>query len=127
MDRELKFRVWDKYSGKSPTGGMHYFDAMEICDNGLFFKNSKFDLEQNHNDDESAVVMQYTGLKDKNGKEIYEGDIFKQGNYPYTWHIVSFTKGAFNISVYSTQKGKVMGNIFENPEILESLNKEKQT
>lgn len=138
MDRELKFRVWDKYSGKSPTGGMHYFDAMEICDNGLFFKNSKFDMEQNHNDDKKAIVMQYTGLKDKNGKEIYEGDILKRivtvpnvdGEGVFIEKVVYGDGGFDTINIANDESGylreylfhtvEVIGNIFENPELLKT-------
>ena len=73
-----------------------------------------------------GVLMQYTGLKDKNGKEIYEGDILKytfdgeekidyieyQGNM-FTYH---------NAVRWSLQEDEVIGNIYENPELLEIQN-----
>jgi uncharacterized phage protein (TIGR01671 family) len=84
--------------------------------------------------------MQYTGLKDKNGKEIYEGDIIQgemnQENYnlPHRGEVVySDTWGAFatknlggttnlhNLKLYSFE---VIGNIHENPELMEELSDE---
>ena len=77
-------------------------------------------------------LMQYTGLKDKNGKEIYEGDIVKNRHYVF---VVGFDEGR----IYAKQLGieykcylynlffeaalEVIGNIYENPELL----KDEQT
>ena len=72
--------------------------------------------------------MQYTGLKDKNDKEIYEGDIFKVGNTCsfVVYRIAGFRfnsymeKGLIN-DLYSASKiGEIIGNIYENPELLKT-------
>lgn len=69
-----------------------------------------------------TIWMQYTGLKDKNGKEIYEGDIIL-GNATVTWKedITGFgiTTGKYGLINYKNHSDfKVIGNIYENPELI---------
>ena len=77
------------------------------------------------------IVMQSTGLHDKNGKEIFEGDIVKMAKDVYSdptyYEIVRHRGGAYRLE--SNQHGcelwlrhtncEVIGNIYENPELLE--------
>lgn len=77
----------------------------------------------------SGVLMQYTGLKDKNMKEIYEGDIISlDGGEPFP---IIFEDAAFKIDLFTNQcpqhigqeRAKrfiVIGNIYENPELLKT-------
>ena len=73
------------------------------------------------------ILMQYTGLKDKNGKEIYEGDVGVDGENDAYYEVV-FDEGAFvshydgNITEYLSETAsqmEIIGNIFENPELLQ--------
>lgn len=123
--RELKFRVWDKLGERFTT-----------CDEGyqghyVLSLKGEFHNLQNGSGGKEYIVQQYTGLKDKNGKEIYEGDIFKGGDYK--WDAVRFEDGQFEVNLmgarvfslhelccdYDSERPEVIGNIFENPELLE--------
>ena len=91
--------------------------------------------------EDSFEVMQYTGLKDKNGKEIYEGDIFLDITSPYGKEcVVIFELGSFGFkqhgyfrSFYGCNKRwnaqtkeskiEIIGNIYENPELLDIKHK----
>lgn len=137
MQREIKFRVYDKDRLK-----MYY-----LLENRRSFGTSEFDRAVDWEDvfadkHEELVIMQYTGLKDKNGKEIYEGDIVRQVSYKYSndeyghkgfYENISkvLYKGrAFQYEWIKTNEIEmpkdfkesfieVIGNIYDNPELLE--------
>ena len=106
MNREIKFRVW-----KNNT-------MLQVGDGVL--KEIYFD-ENNWNEDKDGVLMQYIGLKDKNGKEIYEGDILlDDAKIPLKCF---YDNGKFMAGIsYASQEWfsecESIGNIFENKDLL---------
>lgn len=127
MNREIKFRVWDIE--------LHmWINNIGMGKNNTLCKGTE----------KRFAVMQYIGLKDKNGNEIYEGDILCNDEYQ-TWEwrgVVKFSHGVFGAEWLSNVKSQsmvgswgqkhnirtldddiverqiIIGNIYENPELL---------
>ena len=124
--RELKFRAWNKKKKQmSNSFALQNLDAIEYDGDG-FLDGGCFDgLNDSWEDYE---IMQYTGLKDKNGKEIYEGDIIKSGHwldkrrkingeikYERGGFILDFVDIEIILSIMESNEIEVIGNIYENP------------
>ena len=129
--REIKFRAWDKERGQMQWGNSNLMMNM----GGMLFWNLAYDLDIIGKQEQTEfILMQYTGLKDKNGKEIYEGDIVcKQRDFPkyiVKWDHAGFEPfslpglGGCEWECLDDRETEVIGNIYENPELVSNNNKE---
>ena len=120
-----KFRAWDK-----ELQTMLDVSLIDFKKSVLIGEHWEFG-ETNFINFDEIELMQSTGLKDKNGKEIFEGDILKSNKYTTS---VFYERGAYCvkfcrttnttvtmnvISFIEKYKTKIIGNIYENPELLE--------
>lgn len=125
--REIKFRLWDKRSK----------ELMPTDKNLQFYDKENYwiaDIEDALINKERFELMQYTGLKDKNGTEIFEGDIIKGwSNCTYTVTFVEKRGGYYPFAQgdgcgccddeveSDPSECTVIGNCYENPELLEEV------
>lgn len=121
MNREIKFRVWD-------IKNKEMLKVQELDFEPTFYGGRiaiRLDQYNDYFDTEDIILMQYTGLDDKNGKEIYEGDIVKYENMTGK---IMFFNGSFIMSNFEeteewelgviNEEIEVIGNIYENSELL---------
>ncbi|CRH17730.1 YopX family protein [Carnobacterium maltaromaticum] len=126
--REIKFRAWNI---ESKVMLDHDFITETIIQDGEIVR----DFSDVLNGKDTFILMQYTGLKDKNGVEIYEGDVLEiVCNFPFRKEtildVVEFDESLFMYScsdwaLYELNNNegkqyfKIIGNIHDNPELLE--------
>ena len=129
-----KFRVWNEKT----ESFIDYGDLMLDLKNGKVYSGDVGIPEYTIDVTNQVILMQYTGCRDKNGIEIYEGDVIKD-KYDKTW-LVKWYVGAFVITnkipdsdgqttTYSHFSNvsnhhfyfEVIGNMWENPELLEMV------
>ena len=131
MNREIKFRIWDIENKKM-------LKVQELDFEPTFYGGRiaiRPDQYNDYFDTEDMILMQYTGLHDKNGQEIYEGDIvYCQTKFGKAKAIIKFIDGKFvaywnsalthpenghHIACYEINKRfEVIGNEYDNPELL---------
>ncbi|EGO2723968.1 YopX family protein [Enterococcus faecalis] len=118
-----KFRAWDKRENTMrDVAVLHFTKGGKV--NSIEYWKTPSELKSYHV--RNLVLMQSTGLKDKNGVEIFEGDIgwddhlevhgqviFENGAFKYEWDNIS--EDLFEV----TDDIEIVGNIYENPELLE--------
>ena len=114
MSREIKFRAFHPESGMVPFG---FNDVSE----GFSQASLTFPDDEHYFLDELAV-MQYTGLKDANGVEIYEDDMLvnEHGNYivcRFKWF--EFWPSGDEDTSFNSETSTVLGNAYENPELFQ--------
>ncbi len=136
MNRKIKLRVWDKIKKRFVDNDYTF----------VMFLSGKFDVEEENGevgklferDSDDFVVMQFTGLTDKEGTEIYEGDIF-ECIYYYDGHrghryVVEYSEESacfwlkrignkcpqdgVRQTMGDASRHKIIGNIYENPSLL---------
>lgn len=128
--REFKFRVWDIEDCKMYTMGSFYQEGNYMFDSDYpvveFYRDETPDNKRCNTRDK-VRIMQYTGLKDRDGIEVYEGDILShtKSGKEYICKVVYSNSGFYThginfrtINPLATSNKRVVGNIYENPELL---------
>lgn len=117
--REIKFRAWDKFAKKFTVLGY------AIDGNGKFVVHPEI------------IINQFTGVCDKNGNEIYEGDIlltyadtgtrtiavviFEEGAFQYQYKTKPQAPDKYRFDHHNMAAHKIIGNIYQNPELCEKI------
>jgi len=121
MKREIRFRRWAKHCSEMVYScGVYLENFFRVIDDDIADGTDKY------------IIMQYTGLNDKNGNGIYEDDVvccdWLKRHYPVFWdkNNCSFklkTRNEVNnasLTIWNKDEIEVIGNIHENPELLKS-------
>jgi len=127
--REIKFRAWDK--------ALKSWTNYSIDDDLLMFYDKHAECWETDQEGERFILCQYTGLKDNEDREIYEGDIVKAISFARWIGVVKYSdenqasifddldkkyRGKSTVFMNQFDDGfEILGNIYENPELLKEI------
>lgn len=127
--REIKFKAWDKDRKK--------WTNYSIADDLPRFYDKHTGFWKTDKEGKRFILCQYTGLKDKNNREIYEGDVIKAISFARWIGVVEYSdenqafifddldkkyRGESTVFMNQFDDGfEIIGNIYENPELLEEV------
>lgn len=134
--RIIKFRIWDKdfkkmrICGTNIHDSIHFMDFEDGNENVACYYNLQNGCGSLPDGGGTYELMQFTGLRDKNGREIYEGDIFKKdtdskfvvyfGENTACYRAKRHDGWHFDLQVlYPINDWEIIGNIYEHPHLLE--------
>lgn len=130
MSREIKFRAWDKE--RKDMRGIQLMDWSDwwVSTGHTWEREKRLQYGERNSfknaETDRHILMQYTGLKDKNGREIYEGDLVYVTQWKNKYKVI-FDDGMFKasgkakfslITIMGEVKCEVIGNIYESPELI---------
>ncbi len=133
MNREIKFRAWWKSTAMMvQVNTLHSHGGIEFEVPATYQDGSERMESDCCDEPDQYELMQFTGLKDKNGVDIYEGDVVQRSVFPegemkrHKPVAVEFGHGVFSTDSMSPilgniqphQELEVIGNIYENPDLL---------
>ena len=121
--REIKFRAWNVTLQRMSKSK----NMQELIETAIHEEAKGLKVSENYS---NLIFMQFTGLKDKSGKEVYEGDVVREDSPPHHCGEIKYDGGAFYISyitdgyselchILVDEFWEIIGNIYENPELLE--------
>lgn len=124
MNRPIKFRIWDGQK-------MHHPSDFNSLHRLVTEQTSIYPQYESIRTPADAVLMQFTGLLDADGKEIYEGDVVQIGERLPERYQVAFDPGSFrlhgrtfdafngdHLSSFHQSDRQILGNAYENPDLL---------